>query len=306
MSEEMISCLICTRNRPDVIRAAVDSVLANNHEAFELTVVDQSTDGATGHALAPRRGDPRLRYMHVERAGLSAAYNTGIRASSSAIIACTDDDCVVPSDWLRSVAEAFARNPDVDLVYGQTLPAEEVSASEGIIPALSIERETKLGGGHPFYVYGMGANFATTRALFDRIGGFDEMLGGGAPLRSSQDFDYQYRAYLAGAVCLLTPAITVRHYGLRSYPDWPKTMQAYGIGDGAFYFKHMRCRDVTAARLMVTRLTPLLGRSIVSPLRRRGSYWIYLRSFVSGMRASLAFDVDRGRRLYIERTKAAT
>jgi glycosyltransferase involved in cell wall biosynthesis len=40
-----LSVLICTRNRADKLKRAVDSVLANSFTDFELIVVDQSTDG---------------------------------------------------------------------------------------------------------------------------------------------------------------------------------------------------------------------------------------------------------------------
>ncbi|MEA2809889.1 MAG: hypothetical protein QOJ17_4030, partial [Rhodospirillaceae bacterium] len=39
-----LSVLICTRNRADKLKRAVDSVLANSFTDFELIVVDQSTD----------------------------------------------------------------------------------------------------------------------------------------------------------------------------------------------------------------------------------------------------------------------
>ena len=89
----------------------------------------------------------------------------------------------------------------------------------------------------------MGANFAARRSLFERAGTFDEMLGGGGPLKSSQDFDLAYRAYRRNAVILLRPEIIVRHDGRREREDWPALLRAYGFGDGAFYSKHVRCRD---------------------------------------------------------------
>ena len=300
-----ISALICTRNRPDLIANAVGSVLANNHPDFELVVIDQSTDDASERALSGYLADARLRYVHVERPGLSAAYNTGIRTAGADIIACTDDDCVAPVDWLRSVEDAFARHPDAGLLYGQTLPAD-VDTGDGHIPGIAIGDEIRLGGGQRFYIYGMGANFATRRSLFDALGGFDEMLGGGGPLKSSQDFDYQYRAYKAGAVCVLTPHVRVTHYGLRSSEQWPATMVNYGVGDGAFYFKHVRCGDVTATRLMLSRFGRTLGRSALSPIRGRGAEWTYLRSFLAGMRASLGFKIDRNNRLYVDPKVART
>ena len=39
-----LSVLICTRNRPDKLKRAVDSVLSNSFTDFELIVVDQSRD----------------------------------------------------------------------------------------------------------------------------------------------------------------------------------------------------------------------------------------------------------------------
>jgi GT2 family glycosyltransferase len=147
----------------------------------------------------------------------------------------------------------------------------------------------------------MGANFAARRRLFDRIGGFDEVMGGGGPLKSSQDFDFQYRAYVGGATVLLCPEVKVDHYGVRSGEQWPATLRAYGIGDGAFYFKHVRCGDLFALGLLVRRLGRLTARELLSRLgiRRRGSFAIYLQSCFEGMRESLRYRVDRRRRLYL-------
>jgi glycosyltransferase involved in cell wall biosynthesis len=299
-----ISILICTRNRPEMIGDAVSSVLSSAGPDAEVIVVDQSTDERTCEAIAAvAAGDRRLRYLHMERAGLSAAYNTGMRAARAPIIACTDDDCVVPRDWADAVREAFRRHPDVDLLYGQTLAGDR--GGNDIIPYLTVGAEVKLGGRYPFYVYGMGANFATRRALWERLGGFDEVLGGGGPLRSSQDFDFQYRAYKEGALCLLSPAVVVYHYGARTPEQWPSTMIAYGTGDGAFYLKHVRCRDLTALRLMTKRLARSIARTLVNPLRGRSGEGLYLRGFASGMRASLAFPVDARTRLYIDGQGAA-
>src|SRR2546429_475015 len=103
-----VSAIICTRNRPDLIGAAVASVSANTYPDFELLVVDQSTDERTGHIVrALAASHPNLRYMHTEIAGLSRAYNIGIRETTSEILAFTDDDCVAPADWIESIVSVF-------------------------------------------------------------------------------------------------------------------------------------------------------------------------------------------------------
>ncbi len=296
-----VSAIICTRNRPDLIAQAVGSVLSNTYPNFDLVVIDQSDDDRTGEIVRARMSEhPKLRYMHSTVAGLSRAYNTGIRESQGQILAFTDDDCVVPPDWIANIAAAFGRNPDAELLYGQVRRADALQGVAGNCPELLFNRAEKIGPGHGFRVIGMGANFAARRSIFERIGGFDQALGGGGPLKSSQDFDFQYRVFRAGATVLLEPRSTVDHYGLRSWAQWPATMRAYGFGDGAFYFKHVRCGDVLALGLLSRQLARYAAREALSRIgvRRRPSHADYLVSCLDGIRASLHFPVDRRRRLY--------
>jgi GT2 family glycosyltransferase len=294
-----IACVMCTVGRHDTIARAAGSVLANAYDNFEVIVVDQSADTLTRDALEPLMGDSRLRYIHTDRKGLSRAYNIGIAATTAPIIAFTDDDCVADAGWLAATALVFAQYPDVDMLYGQTLaPLDGDPAS--VVPGLSFAEPKILGHGHARPIIGMGANFALRRSLIERVGPFDETLGGGAPLRSSQDFDFQYRAYRAGALIRLSPEVKVDHYGARTRGEqWPRTLEAYGIGDGAFYWKHVRCGDLTALRLMTQRMSKLLLREMVNPLRRRSSHWPYLVACWRGLRESMKFEVDRKSRLYI-------
>jgi glycosyltransferase involved in cell wall biosynthesis len=298
--DEFVSIVICTRNRADKIANAVGSVLANDYPAFDVTVIDQSTDDATAEALRGfMQDDKRLHYTHTETAGLSRAYNEGVRRTSGEIIAFTDDDCVVPGDWLRSVSNVFNDNVDVDLVYGQVLPLGRKPDDVTLTPALGVTKTERLSRRDGFRVYGMGANFAARRRLFDAVGGFDEVLGGGAPLRSSQDFDLAYRTYRAGSVILLSPDITLLHDGRREPEDWPTLLRNYGVGDGAFYSKHVRCGDVYAFSLLVRRLSKRAGCVVAKTiLGREKSDRYYLRGMLEGIRESRKFRLDRQARVY--------
>ncbi len=227
-------------------------MLANDHPAFTLTVVDQSTTDATKETiLAMAERDPRLAYVHLDRPGLSRAYNTGIEGTTAPIIAFTDDDCLVPFDWLRRIEAAFGDEALGDLLYGQVIEKPEDGTIGSVTPELQFAKPERLSKKDGFRVIGMGANFAARRRLFDSIGGFDEVLGGGGPLRSSQDFDLAYRTYRAGSVILLRPEVTLLHDGRREPEDWPAVLRNYGIGDGAFYSKHVRCGDVYALGLLI-------------------------------------------------------
>lgn len=299
-----ISVVICTCDRPDMIGAAVESVLAQDHPQLEVLVIDQSRSGETGDIVgALAAADDRVRYVRLEERGLSRAYNRGLRDCRHETVAFTDDDCVAPPDWLARIEAAFAANPGVDLVYGQVLePAgleggEEAASRIPTLPLLRSERITMREG---FRVVGMGANFASTRSSMLRLGGFDEVLGGGGPLQSAQDFDYTYRLCRAGGTILLEPSVVVRHFGMRSPEQWPGTARSYGIGVGGFYFKHVRAGDLYAAWLLARVLATGYLRLAKRALLRQPNdvFGTFLASITVGIRSSLAFSVDRRRRLY--------
>jgi glycosyltransferase involved in cell wall biosynthesis len=299
--QPFVSAVICTRNRPDKIGNAVESVLANTYPNFDLTIIDQSTNGET-EAISRRisERDERMRYQRMIKSGLSRAYNLGIASTTGPIIAFTDDDCLVPSDWIEKIVTAFEEQRDGELMYGQVLPAYPENGGEALTPLLRIGRPERLGRADGFRVFGMGANFAARRSLFERTGTFDEALGGGGPLKSSQDFDLAYRAYRRNAVILLRPEVIVRHDGRRELENWPALLHAYGFGDGAFYSKHVRCRDPYAAWLTAKQFGLVSAKFVVKrALGRRPPEMEYLSGFIEGVRGGLKFGVDRATLLYI-------
>jgi glycosyltransferase involved in cell wall biosynthesis len=299
-SAPLVSAVICTRNRPDKIGPSIEKVLANRYPNFDLTIIDQSTNDeteATVRAIAAR--DSRVHYQRMTTAGLSRAYNQGITATTGETLVFTDDDCLAPPDWIDNVVAAFASEPDGELLYGQVLAAYPEGDGDKLTPVLKISKPERLDRKNGFRVFGMGANFAARRSLFSRIGLFDVALGGGGPLKSSQDFDLAYRAYRNGAVTLLRPEVVMRHDGRREAEDWPNLLLAYGFGDGAFYSKHVRCRDPYATWLALSVFTRTSVKVAVK--RALGEKTLnakYLAGFVQGVRGGFKFDVDRTTLLY--------
>jgi glycosyltransferase involved in cell wall biosynthesis len=159
-----ISVIIPTRNRADKIGTAVASVLANRYPRFELLVVDQSVDAATEQTLRPYLGDTRFRYLHTTTTGLSVARNIGTRGTTGTIVAFTDDDCSVGSDWIGRIVECFKSHPPPGGVFGAVEAAPGFDPALGWIPTftpgepatISAPKEVPLAGP-------MGANMACTR-----------------------------------------------------------------------------------------------------------------------------------------------
>jgi GT2 family glycosyltransferase len=305
-----VSVVICTRDRPDTVGQAVESVAECDYPSFDMHIMDQSTNDLTREIVVSlaQKFEQKLtiHYHHLDKAGLSRAYNAGMRVSDGEIIACTDDDVVVPRNWIAEVARAFELDPDAGLLYGQVLVPDSLTdavRSGTIVPSLEIPRHERLAKGSGFKVFGMGANMAVRRSLLDRVGGFDEALGGGGPLRSSQDFDFAYRTYRSGMAVLLVPEVKVDHYGTRTQEQWPGTMKAYGIGDGAFYSKHIRCGDPLAAWLFAKVVARAGARQLKRKLTKK-PLDEYSSHLFAGVRDAWKFDIDKKFRLYRETSAA--
>lgn len=88
----LVSVVIPTRNRKELLRRALNSVFAQTYTRLQIIVVDDaSTDGT--EAMVRALGDSRLHYLrHSSSRGGAAARNTGIRAATGAVIGFLDDD----------------------------------------------------------------------------------------------------------------------------------------------------------------------------------------------------------------------
>jgi len=95
---------------------------------------------------------------------------------------------------------------------------------------------------------GHGANFTVTRAAWERLGGFDELLGAGAVLHAGEDTDFLWRSLAAGFAVVYTPAASVAHDQWRSKLTGLRMSYRYGVGQGAVTVKVRRLAGRQALR----------------------------------------------------------
>ena len=249
---EGVSVVLCTRDREDLLRVALTSVVVALGPADEVVVVDNAprTD-ATG-VVVGELADPRIRYVLEPRPGLSIARNTGAAAARGAFLAFTDDDVVVDRAWLAGLSRGFTRAAGVGCVTGLVPSAEldteaqhffdrKVNWSSSCTPRLfDLDQHRHDSVLYPYSagIFGTGANFAVSRTAFDTLGGFDEALGAGSLTRGGEDLDWFVRTLNAGFSIAYEPGAVVWHRHRRDLDALRDQLYGYGTGLTAYLVKH--------------------------------------------------------------------
>ena len=110
--------LMAAYNRADLIGTAIQSVLQQDFDDYELVIVD---DGSTDHTPQVVRGfkDARIRYFRKEQnEGRSPTRNRAIaEARGEYVLWMADDDLLMPG-VLRLYHETLTAEPHIDIIYG--------------------------------------------------------------------------------------------------------------------------------------------------------------------------------------------
>lgn len=235
--------VICSRNRPRLLRETVASLLSGGGLPAELLVVDQSDEPS--RALAELRPPPgcKLRYLPTGTRGLARARNLGLEAATQRIVAFTDDDMFIDAGWLEALVGALAREGRRAVVTGRVLAAPSQRRGGGYVPALKESPTRAVFEGRIGMDQLAGGNMAAHRDTLLEMGGFDERLGAGARFPAAEDCDLGYRLLEAGYRIVYEPAAVLYHRAWRSTRDYLPMRWAYARGQGAYYAKHLSLKD---------------------------------------------------------------
>jgi glycosyltransferase involved in cell wall biosynthesis len=119
MSDPLVTIVIPTHNRAALLARAIESVMLQSFEDWELVVVDDgSTDETSRLAedIARRLGD-RFVYHRQSRAGAGAARNAGIELARGRFVAFLDSDDEFRPTKLDRQMRLFELRPELGLVY---------------------------------------------------------------------------------------------------------------------------------------------------------------------------------------------
>ena len=198
-----VSVIIPTYNRGWILKEAIDSVLTQDYNNFELIVVDDGSTDNTSEILASYGND--IKVLFQENKGVSAARNRGIAEASGQFIAFLDSDDLWLPQKLSTQVEFFDKTPDA--LICQT---EEVWIRKGkrVNPKM---RHKKPSGMifEPSLELCLVSPSAVMirRVLFDRVGEFD------VTLPACEDYDLWLRISCRFPVHLIDTPLIIKRGG---------------------------------------------------------------------------------------------
>ena len=192
--------VIPVHNQLHYTRQCLESLNASGCPDTMIVVINNASTDDTAQFLAQR---PELRVIHnPENRACAAAWNQGLKASSTRWIVFLNNDVVVAPDWLHNLIE-FAENNNVDIVTpamgeGELNHDFTRYAQDVVVKMKSVRRR---GDAH-------GACFVVSSKVFESIGNFDENFRKGG----HEDTDFFWRAKAAGFELATTGCTYIHHF----------------------------------------------------------------------------------------------
>ncbi len=172
-NQPLISVVMPVYNRKDVVMNAIDSVLSQTYENFELIVVDDaSTDGTTELLKEIDHDKVRVIY-HEKNKYASGARNTGLKESKGELIAYLDSDNLWDERYLEATVGAFLCLPDAGGIYSAQYRFETYDSNPFAVQFSALNKS--LLHNHNFVDMNC---FAHRKSVCNKIDGFDETIKG--------------------------------------------------------------------------------------------------------------------------------
>ena len=176
----LISVILPTFDRADLLPRSIASVLAQTFTDWELIIIDDgSTDNTNEVVAAWQQQSARIRYIRQANQGVGAARNRGVAEARGAYIACLDSDDEYRPAHLETRLALLCRH-DLDLIQGGV----QVAGKEWVVDFFDPTKLVRISE------CVIGGTLFGKRTVFTELGGFCDLNYG-------EDLDLWERAQKA-------------------------------------------------------------------------------------------------------------
>lgn len=201
MNSPLVSVVIPAFNAKKWIAEAIDSVLAQTFEDYEIVVVDDGSTDATEQALGGLIRAKQIRFFRQQNSGVSAARNRGVDESRGELIAFLDADDLFHPEKLRKQVALFDQQPDLGFVYANFEKFADAGGELGVRDMGQFRGRVYPGILQEWSALMALPTLMVPKQVFQALGGFDESVSWG------EDIDLYFRITREYAIDLVPEAL---------------------------------------------------------------------------------------------------
>lgn len=249
MNKPEITVVIPVFNREKTIGRAINSILEQTLENWELIIVDDcSTDHTIQYIHKHYALEPRLRVLALEQnGGANRARNHGVRAANSSFVTFFDSDDELHPSTLKNHLAKFSNNPKLGLSYVFASCIKNGKVVATFDQKVNNDAERILYRGY----HGIGSatsGLCVRKEVFEQIGGFDESMA------SHQDLDFLVRVASVSTIDYIENSNTLMYWDAHNRIS--DNSQAVINGAEQFFIKHQqRLKDLGIYHHVARKLT---------------------------------------------------
>jgi len=258
-----VSVVVASYNGERTLKACLESLRNLNYPDYEVILVDDgSTDttpqlaehfrrgetsgdpspeqagevenvpGGSAHQLVTSAAGGKFCYFrHGTNLGLSVARNTGIAAATGEVVAFTDADCRVDTDWLYYLVADLLAGEFAAMGGPNLLPPDDSAVAAAVMVSPGGPAHVMLDDRQAEHI--PGCNMAFFKTALTAVGGFDPIFR-----KAGDDVDICWRLQQAGFKIGFSPAAFVWHYRRSTMGAYLQQQRGYGEAEALLVRKH--------------------------------------------------------------------
>ena len=140
----LISVIVPCYNQGQYLDEAVDSVLAQTYQNFEIIIINDGSTEPESIEILKNYQKPKSKVIHTSNQGVCRARNTAIEAAQGKYILPLDADDKIAPTYLEKALKIIENNLDVGIVYCETIlfGAQEGTSTSSPLPKLFLGKDS--------------------------------------------------------------------------------------------------------------------------------------------------------------------
>ncbi|MCK9602790.1 MAG: glycosyltransferase [Candidatus Omnitrophica bacterium] len=217
------SIIISTFNRSYALKKAIESVLSQSYQNFEIIISDDASADNTKELVASFN-DNKITYIcNIKNSGLSMTRNAALKIVKGEYIILMDDDSMLENNFLEVLGRLIEQKK-ANIFCPKILDPD---TRKPFLDIFSNQKEKYLG--YFDFNYFIGLAHIVSKRMVDECGFYDDKFGVGARFFAAEESDYFFRLKKIGERILYSPDLTVYHRRQDEVPELKAYRYSYGI-----------------------------------------------------------------------------